>query len=476
MRWVFAAALLGGCHVLFELEPIPRTVVTGRLVEAYVVNNELHEPMRTNDPVAVGLLVGRARFDDGSESTVTFDPDGSFRFERPPGATYELSILVAGQPIDLRHSAEDLQLITTAFGRKQRLQMAQPTLIEFPSPLEVTDLFPTVTSTGIWASLGNVVTSVDWRNVTFVGPASLLSGEDHDALYYHVSAGVPPPPSSQYYAISKISTAFPQLMDGSKFTLPAFDPVLPARCTKIQMDIGGEVGRLTAAYDTRIDVRSLGGAAIIQAYVDLDLGSLGSQLVAFSAANQEAAVTAGLAMQHPDPFPGTTLVAAVQVSLDHAIQYPGATPLRHRLLSIHIAPIPEGGTCPTVAIASEAATAIDWQIGETTLSGENQVVSIDPTARVPVRFTADGRAEVISLKLFEIVATNGLTLFGPQLSAIRSVEPDFTFDPALLESGHSYAFLYAVSFGLPGAADGDLRTTEYPTGLVQGVSPVFQIQ
>jgi hypothetical protein len=480
MRGAVALLALGGCHAVFALEdlPVERENISGNLIDARLINAPGGLPMRSDRAFSPDEVTGRAVFADGSAADLEFDAEGSFSFQRPIDAVYELSIVALGQELQIQHHARDLKLSLIALGRRERTALKKPTLITLPITTG-TNVFPTVVSTGLWASANTAnPADVDWRKaVPQSGAVGLLSAAAHDVLYFYSFSPEPATPGQTHYvldAFTKHETL--EMVDGQPVDFPSQPAMqLPNECTRLFTPFAAEQTRIQAAAGSRVGLQYLGGSWAILAFPELEFGANGGQVLAFSAVGEETAMN-GADLYFANPFPGTHPAATMTVTYDHEVKHRNGTPIRRGLQTVHYAVLGTEAGCDAKSLVLDVGVPTDWQVAGVPIASENEVVTLPDSPRVAIDFTHAGRADLYNLSLVEVMATNGSTVLGNPIASMRAVAPSISLPTSLFERGHSYLVVYAVSSGYTDSRSGDLRTVRYPAGLAQGVSPVFEIQ
>lgn len=87
-----------------------------------------------------------------------------------------------------------------------------------------------------------------------------------------------------------------------------------------------------------------------------------------------------------------------------------------------------------------------------------------------------GTVDRFVIRLFEVVIRNDL----PELAGVEQwitlgAQRRIDIDPELFVAGKRYVITVEANLGLPGAADGDMMTIQYPYAIASFPSPMFEI-
>jgi hypothetical protein len=116
-------------------------------------------------------------------------------------------------------------------------------------------------------------------------------------------------------------------------------------------------------------------------------------------------------------------------------------------------------------------------IGNTMLSTDGQMVTVDQTTPVAISFLSDNPTNTLyTATIYELVM-NGTAYDRRLVIAASSTSSSFLFPAATLQTGHTYVITAGcVQGGFPNAATGDVQTTSLPISHGALDSAVFTVQ
>ena len=125
----------------------------------------------------------------------------------------------------------------------------------------------------------------------------------------------------------------------------------------------------------------------------------------------------------------------------------------------------------------DAGLATTILLGSTTLSTDGQMVTVDQTTPVEIKFISDNTTNTLyGVTIYELVM-NGTAYDRNPLIAAVSTTADFLFPAATLQTGHTYVITCGTEQGgFTNAATGDLQTRSFPVSHGSVDSAVFTVQ
>lgn len=117
-------------------------------------------------------------------------------------------------------------------------------------------------------------------------------------------------------------------------------------------------------------------------------------------------------------------------------------------------------------------------VGTTMLNSDGQMLTVDQTTPVAVSFLSDKSTNTLyTANVYELVMNSMMTYDRNLVIAATSTTPSFLFPAGTLQTGHTYVITAGCTQGgFPGAAMGDLQTSQLPISRGAADSAVFTVQ
>ena len=116
-------------------------------------------------------------------------------------------------------------------------------------------------------------------------------------------------------------------------------------------------------------------------------------------------------------------------------------------------------------------------VGQTQLTTDGQMLTIDPTKPIEITFSPDQSTNLLFTARIDELVVNGTAVERQQIFSGVSTEHTFDLPSDLLASGHTYVIdAGCIQGGYTQAASGDLETFAFPFSSSQLDSGVFTVQ
>jgi hypothetical protein len=451
-------------------------VTTGRIVDRFVVNDEMGRPLLQERVIPAAELKPSVIFEDGSMSPVAYrEQDGVFSFANPTGLHYELRYETAGTARAFQHAAPHVVTGHYAAGRRDRVPVTRPTTLSFQQTPALTGQ-AWITSTGLWtqSAAGNGSNgSVNWMNAgSFSGALGLLDASRFDRVHYVLTGTV-----LGYSTITAHSSYAVTQIDGVALT--AAGPLASVTNRDLCVDVAHlaatELARIKTVYPS-----ATGGSTgwSITAAPARDVRPHFGHSLAFATATTAADGTT--AARFVNPYPGTLLVATMTTNATVSIGYRTNGGVTFGVDSrIEVAVDPTDASCSTAAML-QPTTALSGNatIAGTPIDAADKMVTLPAGAPFVIATwttVRPGPAHVYNVTLHELEDDGA----GGTTTAVRggwqSSEQRVMIPAALLVKGHEYVLQFQTTTGMPNAAAGDHLTVEYPWQVNNSYSLSFVI-
>lgn len=468
-----ALVLLGlcGCDALFGLDSLdytadaqidaapdaPRVTVNGLVRQRWLHNDPLNQPVLADNGLVTDAV--SVHLSDGSAPDFILDPvTGVLTFEAGLGERYAITLESSIGSYEYQLTSPTFTIEDATPGRPNQ---------QTPGPNAAVTWTPPQTglvagnlrfiSTGIWTT--TVPVSVVANTFTMSWPAAanvsgqrpaLLSGADHDALYFVHLTTVPAGAMSPAYNIIDQSA---QVLDAT-LNANAQTPystslqTLPrAHCVDLHWRRDAEYARLAqySAFATR------GGTVQLFAMAKASLGFR----VPFELASLTSTSDSSVSINYTNFFPGHDTLILENNYLQRTITGGGVISVATQYYDV----ITPATTCTrhdTPPTAPSLATT-------PTLGGiplaDDVVIGIDRTKPLELRWSWDGDPAPVT----QVNLVKGAGTF---VRAYYATDDKMVIDPALLDESSSYRIAIVPVTGLyPNAASGDFVVHQYPTSL-----------
>jgi hypothetical protein len=490
VRAAIFAVVASGCDGvlgLADIHPLGIDRVAGTLREHYVANTAAGTPMTGERAVDPALVELTATLPDGSMPAVDYAADGTFTFVREsPDQPYRLGVAADGFATEYQLAESAPQIGLRLKTRPDRVPVTQPTpiSIDFGSAPPSTEA--DVASTGVWTFSENVALNTatfdfDWQKAN--AGRGLLDAAKYDQLYVLVYAGFASSGSTtlDYNAIAQWGTTSITQSNGAATT--ASGTLMPAAqdlCVHVVALRSVELERLKAAIPP--GTYTIGGANwAIHSVPDRAIAPTGLQRVAVGGQN-DADFSTDIDIQAPftNPFPGSQLLAQLQVVQAYDVMLPGTTSaavvghqidtyveldVSNQSCIANLAPL-----IGTVAIPQGIAMA------GTPLDTDGQVIAVDPSSDVTVTWSSTSSAVDYGMLFVEELAASGTATTTTLIKTIVTATPgSAVIGRGLLQPGHTYYVIAGDELGLADAAKGDLDTVTFPFATSSISSRYFQV-
>lgn len=467
--------LCAGCDRVFGLEAPrddaggdgqPREKVTGHLIDDRFLNAQDGSPVLSRAPATTVSL--QVRFENGERQPleVSLD-DGSFSFERPVGAPYQLGFSTVTRTFEYHYATPTIDIDVHTIGRSEPTPVTQPTILELPPllPGELGGLH----STGVWTYALFPGTSIDWRNTN---PRGLAEGSLGDVLYWMPLAT---PPGGGYLRVQRsLRMTDVDLIDGGAFQLSnrPLSPLVQNRCVSLRVEQLAGAQRLAAATGTEADS---GNWYVFALPMPAPRQPLGVAWLAhdgvMTVQDEQVDVTYG------NPVTGAREAAMSAVTSLGVRRHPmGTTVATPGIMQVY-ALLSEDHACGApVVLSPSVAIPVRTYVAGNALTVDAQKVRVSgEDVEIKWELDGNGTADRYLVRIFELaLEMNNVT----ELRSVRDVvtsQTSLRLDAALLIPDRYYVILTRASVGYPATAEGRPDETAYPYQLAETWSSSFQV-
>ncbi len=490
MRAAVFVLIASGCDGvlgLTDIHPSGQDRVTGTLREHYVANTAAGVPMTGEGALDPALVQLTATLPDGTTPTVDYAADGTFSFTREsPDQLYRLEVAAVGRDLEYQLALSELQLGLRVAARPDRVFVTQPTLVHVDFGAALSNTGTDLASTGVWTFTENVAFNTvmfdfDWQKTT--GGKGLLDASKYDQLYVLVyqafmSQGSTTP---DYAAIAQWGrTAITQTDGVATMVSGTLMAAKQDLCAHVVALRSVELERLKAAIPPG-NYTIGGGNWGIHSVPDRAIAPTGLQRLAVGGEN-DVDFSADIDTQatFTNPFPGSQLIAQLQVVQAYTALLPGTTmgPFVGHQIDTYVELDVSNQNCianlapliGTVAIPQGIALA------GTPLDSDGQVIPLDAASDATVTWSSTSSTVDYGMMFVEELAVSGTTTTATTIKTILTATPgSAVIGRGLLQPGHTYYVIVFDNLGLVDAAKGDFETVTFPFATASVSSRYFQV-
>jgi hypothetical protein len=417
---------------------------------------------------------------DGTQPAVAHLGTGMYAFDAVADS-YEIQLVQAQDAYLSRidHGATELHLLQQRIGRPDAVLPTMSTTVDASGVTRGSNAVATrLYSTGVFANVQLQGSgSADWKkDASGVGLVDYTRG---DRLYFIVDtvAGLFQP-TTVTSALELDSVA---MQDGVTTTLAGSAAALPAQCLIVDAALADAEQAIVATQPTCAGASCAGSKPILEMVAmpgDFTTSNSGLPLVTMSGISTNIS---GTQVSYSNPIEGTPSIGVMAIIVSRQILAPNGAFIPFTFAGGYLvedAPHASGnGSCSQkIAVATGVLGQIsDVTIGGVLLDRDGAVLPLDLTADPEVTWTVSaGAFDYYNVKLDEVIDAIGATV--PALvDQVITISPHATFAREHLIAGHRYVIQVVGYLGVPLAAQGDFRSTQYPAGLESYIAGSFDV-
>jgi len=409
------------------------------------------------------------RLPDGTAPHVEHTGVGVFEFDAVTDR-YEVQLLrgEAYYPSRYQHTAQQLHLVDTLYGRTDAAYPAQMTPVDLSGIGEDPDAVGHhFYATGLFAdinllAMGARRSTIDWY--TESGGAGLVSAAAHDRLYYlEYNAPVAGANGLEAYL------AFPsiEMVSGAQTTLAgALVHQTTPRTVMVTASLGTEAARLMPTLATPKGATTTNSAIGLLAHFG-EAHNAAREVPVYSFLLKSPADVTANPMNLFNPIAGTTTAPALFLAGGRDVYAPGAFnpwTFPTEFAQVGSAYSPGGGTEAQTLASNTVGMVTAVTLDGNSLAIDGKFVSLAPSATRQLAWSVAGGAfDWYQVTLYELTNVGGNT-FPIYVDTIQTATNQVTLPADELQPAHMYLIDITGVLDTPLAAQGDFRTVSLTGG------------